>query len=103
MLVCRSRKGALIEMPTDKSLSVLVIGRSRKGAWIEISPSATSFRSASVAPARERGLKFDCGAYLSHVAGVAPARERGLKCQFQIMVNQPSSRSRKGAWIEMPS
>ena len=34
---------------------------------------------------------------------VAPARERGLKCQFQMMVNQLSSRSREGAWIEINS
>ena len=26
-----------------------------------------------------------------------------MKCQFQIMVNQPSSRSREGAWIEIHS
>ena len=33
--------------------------RSRKGAWIEICGTAQKLLAATVAPARERGLKFD--------------------------------------------
>ena len=62
----------------------------------------TTFDSGYVAPVRERGLKFDGIDKALYGLYVAPVRERGLKCQFQIMVNQQSSRSRKGAWIEIP-
>ena len=33
-------------------------GRSREGAWIEMSSFAAATADASVAPVRERGLKF---------------------------------------------
>ena len=88
-------------MAVDKS-KVGDCGRSREGAWIEIKFLAVAAFKTTVAPARERGLKF--GFYLvtqrrSHrrsregawieicrgaataasAAEVAPARERGLK------------------------
>ena len=33
-------------------------GRSREGAWIEIAVSSSQITVLSVAPVRERGLKF---------------------------------------------
>ena len=76
-----------------------------------------------VAPARERGLKFDSqravfsanprsreGAWIEIAALkrwaiknlLAPARERGLKLFLQAVTNHLTcSRSREGAWIEI--
>ena len=75
-------------------------GRSREGAWIEMLLAFAALMSASVAPARERGLKSAAwlrtstlrrrsreGAWIEiaikvrvyFAAVVAPARERGLK------------------------
>ena len=53
--------------------------RSRKGAWIEIALCVAIGAAATVAPVRERGLKF------SHIASNIGT----------------GGRSRKGAWIEM--
>ena len=83
-----------------RKLSALT-GRSRKGAWIEMDLLLFFFYvSGNVAPARERGLKFEgffqwCRAFRRSRKGawieiqkaaarsveeaVAPARERGLK------------------------
>ena len=57
---------------------------------------------SKVAPARERGLKFRWS--FSGYSGqyVAPARERGLKSAHQDEQTQANSRSREGAWIEIP-
>ena len=55
-----------------------------------------------VAPARERGLKFPAIFTASVVSVVAPARERGLKFGFYAGLFRQSSRSREGAWIEIP-
>ena len=55
-----------------------------------------------VAPARERGLKFQTYKAICLVCLVAPARERGLK--YYIMrgyILLHFCRSREGAWIEM--
>ena len=41
-------------------------------------------KGAHVAPARERGLKFNGYLFLLDVDGVAPARERGLKLKLII-------------------
>ena len=78
-LVRRSREGAWIEIVAIVNKQLEVMGRSREGAWIEIingvSPIGTSGRSREgawiemiiqklslmlilVAPARERGLKY---------------------------------------------
>ena len=54
--------------------------RSREGAWIEIFGKNNKRRGAIVAPARERGLKYD-----------------GLAATLDLAVG----RSREGAWIEM--
>ena len=56
--ICRSRKGAWIEMKELRKNGERVPGRSRKGAWIEISVRAEFGNDPRVAPARERGLKF---------------------------------------------
>ena len=56
-----------------------------------------------VAPARERGLKFAKSSHKDRATCVAPARERGLKWSFAKAKNRKTSRSREGAWIEMPS
>ena len=53
--------------------------RSREGAWIEI-------RAASL---------------LISIVAVAPARERGLKYQRDVVMPAQAGRSREGAWIEM--
>ena len=59
---------------------IVYTGRSREGAWIEIPQSPTLLLStATVAPVRERGLKF-------------LDTFRCYMCQ---------SRSREGAWIEI--
>ena len=54
-------------------------GRSREGAWIEISSLSSRAVKISVAPARERGLKF----------------------QLTNRCNTRFGRSREGAWIEI--
>ena len=54
--------------------------RSREGAWIEMGKNG--------------GMVM--------AQGVAPARERGLKYQSIITINGNQRRSREGAWIEIP-
>ena len=54
--------------------------RSREGAWIEILLPLTKLSLSIVAPARERGLKYDDETMLYHY---------------------PEGRSREGAWIEI--
>ena len=98
----RSREGARIEIPNANGKYELSDCRSREGARIEICTAAAAWRKPfTVAPARERGLKFDRllplatalkgrsreGArieignkiYDALAKAVAPARERGLK------------------------
>ena len=75
----RSREGAWIEIPTLERLWPYGYSRSREGAWIEILKPGIGADYFSVAPARERGLKFE-------------------------MVKQQTlrhGRSREGAWIEI--
>ena len=36
IFICRSRKGAWIEMPITLAILLISYGRSRKGAWIEM-------------------------------------------------------------------
>ena len=55
------------------------LGRSREGAWIEIPQANLS----------------------AFAVGVAPARERGLKYQRLLQSNNNFCRSREGAWIEI--
>ena len=55
-----------------------------------------------VAPVRERGLKFYLIAICMDNLWVAPVRERGLKfLRWKNFGRMVTSRSRKGAWIEM--
>ena len=98
--------------------------RSREGAWIEIPHIQSAGVIPSVAPARERGLKFDdrlrgkldnpvaparerglkSAPLLPRVLGrfVAPARERGLKfIAVRPLFARIERRSREGAWIEI--
>ena len=77
--LCRSRKGAWIEIDCATGTWTYTISRSRKGAWIEIPQNPTLLLSTAVAPVRERGLK--CAEF-----GNDPRQLR---------------RSRKGAWIEI--
>ena len=55
--ICRSRKGAWIEIRQWAVRCMHEASRSRKGAWIEISVSRLFLIKRFVAPARERGLK----------------------------------------------
>ena len=55
------------------------LGRSRKGAWIEIKKVLGRILKITVAPVRERGLKYRCKQETSLSLKVAPVRERGLK------------------------
>ena len=61
-------------------------GRSREGAWIEMPALIIAPVSASVAPARERGLKLLIIFLLSFSGKVAPARERGLKLKSVLQM-----------------
>ena len=79
-MIGRSREGAWIEIPITLAILLISYGRSREGAWIEIyCYGMTSEVWTTVAPARERGLKYMYKLYSSNHRLVAPARERGLK------------------------
>ena len=67
-------------MAVDKS-KVGDCGRSREGAWIEIKFLAVAAFKTTVAPVRERGLKYICN---------------------NMFRTQAEGRSREGAWIEIP-
>ena len=54
----RSREGAWIEIKSCLGLSVRHFGRSREGAWIEIENYYDNATYITVAPVRERGLKW---------------------------------------------
>ena len=54
----RSREGAWIEISWVSSPLTELNSRSREGAWIEIKASNLFNILSTVAPARERGLKF---------------------------------------------
>ena len=54
----RSRKGAWIEIGLRRSTITVGNSRSRKGAWIEIYQKLRDLFALSVAPVRERGLKW---------------------------------------------
>ena len=55
----------------------------------------------TVAPVRERGLKFNLVAVNGNWPIVAPVRERGLKYAGRGNPHPRASRSREGAWIEI--
>ena len=57
----RSREGAWIEIGQIIGHYVNSASRSREGAWIEIAITIMSVANYSVAPARERGLKYQQG------------------------------------------
>ena len=80
-----------------------ISGRSREGAWIEMTSTSNGWKKTlTVAPARERGLKFQLHLSLHLLLLVAPARERGLKL-FAVGISEDTTarRSREGAWIEI--
>ena len=54
----RSREGAWIEILADQTFAEECDSRSREGAWIEISIISGALSNSAVAPARERGLKY---------------------------------------------
>ena len=58
---------------------MIKLGRSREGAWIEIAERHTLRPFTTVAPVRERGLKYPYVKLTGRVGVVAPAKERGLK------------------------
>ena len=60
-------------------LMPVAVRRSREGAWIEIDLLLWSVFGLTVAPARERGLKWILHGAKQNLLIVAPARERGLK------------------------
>ena len=120
----RSREGAWIEIPGHHRNARTIQRRSREGAWIEIIKEVKINDLQSVAPARERGLKFGSdtnnyvrmgrsreGAWIeirrlwkrSRSGAVAPVRERGLKLYIQSQHLPMQSRSREGAWIDIPA
>ena len=57
--ICRSREGAWIEIFLSHNSSITIMRRSREGAWIEIQVAHILLPSFYVAPARERGLKWE--------------------------------------------
>ena len=71
--------------------------RSREGARIEIANYNLGEGVTAVAPARERGLKFDIDFYnlLNHF--VAPARERGLKSAVCRASDRPAQSLPRGS------
>ena len=79
LLQRRSREGAWIEIMVGSIGGFVGRRRSREGAWIEIKISLLLIFNYLVAPARERGLKFDF--YWPSFAHLG--------------------RSREGAWIEI--
>ena len=100
----RSREGAWIEMSRLFGAVPAHHRRSREGAWIEILITPTRMCWRTVAPVRERGLKYfplpQCavivrrsreGAWIEitpvnngrTAIRVAPVRERGLKCRLR--------------------
>ena len=58
VVICRSRKGAWIEIAIRQKQPASALRRSRKGAWIEIVLIIRNNILTNVAPVRERGLKF---------------------------------------------
>ena len=99
---CRSREGAWIEIALFCLYILYQTCRSREGAWIEMAAGAVAGGISSVAPARERGLKFRLLVLLVAPLAVAPARERGLKSQRRNSGGSSGRcRSREGAWIEI--
>ena len=58
VMIGRSREGAWIEISATSACFCCALGRSREGAWIEIEFRNRKLEKSSVAPARERGLKF---------------------------------------------
>ena len=75
--------------------------RSREGAWIEINEEKFKLLRASVAPARERGLKFFGHDFRSdrrcrsREGAWIEIRQWAIRCMHE------ASRSREGAWIEI--
>ncbi len=58
MIISRSREGAWIEIQLAAQSAEATARRSREGAWIEINLTNGYYAGTSVAPVRERGLKW---------------------------------------------
>ena len=76
----RSREGAWIEILYASDIFLSLASRSREGAWIEIIVHPDHYPMTLT---------------------VAPVRERGLKYQDTSKRSPHGSRSREGAWIEI--
>ena len=72
MTASRSREGAWIEIQNISKQRNQTNGRSREGAWIEISSVKSEKQMLSVAPARERGLKYPKESEYLHGVGSLP-------------------------------
>ena len=76
-------------------------GRSREGAWIEIALSSREIIEYFVAPARERGLKYN---YFLKVSGGCCRSREGAWIEIAGVATSSvtcTRRSREGAWIEI--
>ena len=89
MPLCRSREGAWIEILYLAFFVKTWGSRSREGAWIEMPLlKPENPWTETVAPARERGLKYENVAGISVDYQVAPVRERGLKYYRYVYMKQ---------------
>ena len=85
LLEGRSREGAWIEIYQSRPSSGLRSGRSREGAWIEI-VSALLSKAQTWRRSREGAwIEMPVTALHLTLASVAPARERGLKSAWTVM------------------
>ena len=88
-------------MPSERAMVRQEIGRSRKGAWIEMLLMSTAWLMLTVAPVRERGLKFVANSVTVYII----SRSRKGAWIEMLPKVQPKNcsvgRSRKGAWIEI--
>ena len=99
----RSREGAWIEISSFAKCPCPARRRSREGAWIEIRNRLQTYGQRTVAPARERGLKYCC--IIIYLSFKCRSREGAwIEIFLHLLVSLLlGCRSREGAWIEMSS